>query len=53
VLFPADNEKDVDDIPQNVRDDLLLIQVSHMDEVLPRALEDGAEAMSERVILVG
>lgn len=52
VLFPAENEKDVEDIPQNVRDEMSLIQVSHMDEVLPRALEERAEPKTEREMIV-
>jgi ATP-dependent Lon protease len=40
VLLPADNEGDLDDIPDNVRSEMELILVSHMDEVLPRALRE-------------
>jgi ATP-dependent Lon protease len=38
VLFPKDNEKDLRDIPGEVRDALTLIPVEHMDEVLRAAL---------------
>ncbi|MGE5509297.1 MAG: endopeptidase La [Chitinophagales bacterium] len=41
VLFPKENEKDVEDIPANVRRRLELIPVEHMDEVLRRALAGG------------
>ncbi len=38
VLIPAENEKDLADIPENVRDALEIIPVSHMDQVLDLAL---------------
>ena len=38
VLVPAQNEKDIAEIPAPVRDALELVLVSHMDEVLDRAL---------------
>jgi ATP-dependent Lon protease len=38
VLIPTDNEKDLDDIPQNVKDGLEIIAVDHIDEVLQHAL---------------
>jgi len=38
VLIPAENEKDLADIPANVKEGLEIIPVSHVREVLPRAL---------------
>jgi len=38
VLLPKDNQKDVDEIPQQVLKDVTLSQVEHMDEVLKQAL---------------
>ncbi|MCG3172314.1 MAG: Lon protease 1 [Myxococcota bacterium] len=38
VIFPAENRKDLRDIPRRVRDAMELIPVSHMDEVLQLAL---------------
>ena len=38
VLVPKDNEKDVDEIPQQVLKSVMLSQVEHMDEVLKQAL---------------
>jgi len=38
VIAPADNEKDLEDIPQYVLDDLKFVFVRHMDEVLKVAL---------------
>ena len=37
--FPKENEKDIDDIPESVRDDMKFVLVSHMDEVLKHALK--------------
>jgi ATP-dependent Lon protease len=39
VLLPKDNEKDLNDIPENIRKDMKLHLVSSMDEVLKLALE--------------
>ncbi|CAN7355639.1 endopeptidase La [Phenylobacterium sp. LjRoot219] len=38
VLIPSENEKDLADIPANVKDELEIIPVSTMDEVLAKAL---------------
>ncbi|MDQ0208024.1 endopeptidase La [Alkalicoccobacillus murimartini] len=38
IIIPQDNEKDLDDIPKSVRDELQFILVSHLDEVLEHAL---------------
>ncbi len=38
VLIPADNEKDLVDIPDNVKRGLKIIPVSHVEEVLKEAL---------------
>lgn len=38
VLIPEENEKDLIDIPENVKEGLTIIPVSHVREVLPRAL---------------
>jgi len=37
VLFPRENLKDVEEIPENVRKALTLIPVEHMDQVLKEA----------------
>ena len=42
VLFPKENEKDVESIPEEVREQLTLIPVDHIDQVLEHALEDAA-----------
>ncbi len=38
VLIPAENEKDLAEIPASVKDALTIIPVAHVDEVLARAL---------------
>ncbi|WP_380058576.1 endopeptidase La [Falsihalocynthiibacter sp. SS001] len=38
VLIPAENEKDLVDIPDNVKEGLTIIPVSHVNEVLKHAL---------------
>lgn len=38
IILPKENEKDLEDIPESVRDDLTFIPVSHVEEVLKTAL---------------
>jgi ATP-dependent Lon protease len=40
VLIPAENEKDLAEIPDSVKDQLDIIPVAHVDEVLARALAE-------------
>jgi ATP-dependent Lon protease len=40
VLIPKDNEKDLDDIPANVKKDMEIVPVATIDDVLPRALTE-------------
>ncbi|MEN1760030.1 endopeptidase La [Anoxynatronum sibiricum] len=41
VLLPKDNEKDVEEIPENVRKKIEFVFVEHMDQVLEHALVQG------------
>ncbi|MEQ6375752.1 endopeptidase La [Bacillaceae bacterium S4-13-58] len=41
IIIPAENEKDLEEIPESIRDDLTFIKVSHLDEVLKHALVGG------------
>jgi ATP-dependent protease La len=50
ILLPKDNEKDLADIPEEVRDDLKIHLVETIDEVLELALED---VKSEDILEVG
>jgi ATP-dependent Lon protease len=38
VLIPEENVKDLAEIPQNIKDELEIVPVSHVDQVLDRAL---------------
>jgi ATP-dependent Lon protease len=38
VLIPAENEKDIADLPNSVKEGIEIVPVSHVDEVLARAL---------------
>ncbi|KAB2338743.1 endopeptidase La [Cytobacillus depressus] len=43
IILPKDNEKDIEDIPESVREELKFVLVSHVDEVLEHALIGDAE----------
>ena len=45
VLIPADNEKDLPEIPDNVKEGLEIIPVSHVSEVLKHALISTPESI--------
>ncbi|HEY0626190.1 MAG TPA: endopeptidase La [Allosphingosinicella sp.] len=45
VLIPAENEKDLAEIPATIREGLTIIPVSHVDEVLKEALTTPVEAI--------
>ncbi|MEK4580470.1 endopeptidase La [Bacillus sp. FSL R12-0074] len=38
IILPAENEKDLDDIPESVKESLTFVLASHLDEVLEHAL---------------
>lgn len=45
IIIPEDNAKDIDDIPESVREELTFIKVNHLDQVLGHALvEDSNES---------
>jgi ATP-dependent Lon protease len=41
VIIPKRNEKDLDDLPQEIRDDMQFVLVDRVEEVLATALRDG------------
>jgi ATP-dependent Lon protease len=45
VIIPKDNEKDLIEIPDNVKKGLTIIAVSHVDEVIDKALSRKPEAI--------
>ncbi|HAI87040.1 MAG TPA: endopeptidase La, partial [Firmicutes bacterium] len=49
VIIPADNRRDVEEIPENARADITLVEVSHMDEVLAVALTRYGASDSDEV----
>jgi len=50
ILFPKENENDIEDIPATVRKDLELIPVSHVDEVLFDALVASSPKEFEKIL---
>ncbi len=44
VLLPKENEKDLEELPENVREEMCFRHVAHMDEVLNLALLPGDSA---------
>jgi ATP-dependent Lon protease len=46
VLIPAENEKDLAEIPANITEGLEIIPVSHVDEVLARSLVSPLESIT-------
>ncbi|MBN8200748.1 endopeptidase La [Bacillus sp. NTK034] len=44
IILPKDNEKDIEDIPESIREELDFVLVSHVDEVLKHALNGGVQA---------
>jgi ATP-dependent Lon protease len=45
VLIPAENEKDLAELPAAVKEALEIVPVSHVDEVLARALVEPLQAI--------
>uniref|UniRef100_UPI002FD9EE2C endopeptidase La n=1 Tax=Novosphingobium sp. TaxID=1874826 RepID=UPI002FD9EE2C len=45
VLIPEENRKDLAEIPENVKQGLEIVPISHVDEVLARALTEPLEAI--------
>ncbi len=46
VLIPIDNERDLEDIPESVREKLRIVPVAAMNDVLNEALLPAPEAVS-------
>lgn len=43
IIIPEENKKDLDELPQVVRDEVTFVPASHMDMVLQTALAEGAK----------
>src|SRR3989344_4894269 len=52
VIAPADNEKDIEDIPDYIQKDLKFVFVKHMDEVLNVALIGPPKPAQQKVVPV-
>lgn len=50
VIMPARNQKDLLDIPSNVKDEMEFVFVKRMDEVLENALEGGNPAKNKELV---
>ena len=50
VLIPADNAKDMEDIPENVRKEVKIRTVEHMDEVVERAVVSDEPVLKNFVV---
>lgn len=50
VLIPADNEKDLAEIPDNVKQGLEIISVERIEDVLEHALEEKPKALPEKTL---
>jgi ATP-dependent Lon protease len=48
VIMPARNERDLEDVPDEIRQDLEIHLVSRIDEVLPLVLAPPSDSDSER-----
>ncbi|MFS0672964.1 endopeptidase La [Ornithinibacillus sp. 179-J 7C1 HS] len=48
IIFPEDNKKDLDDIPESVRNELTFIPVNHLDQVLKHALVEEKNESNKR-----
>ena len=50
VLIPADNKKDIEDIPENVRKEVKIRTVEHMDEVVERVVVSDEPVLKNFVV---
>lgn len=48
IILPKANEKDLKDVPQEVREELTILPVERIEEVLPAAFNQDATSPSER-----
>ncbi len=53
ILLPKDNERDLEEVPQQVREQLHFVFVEHMDEVLKEALTDHVVEEKQEPLLAG
>ena len=53
VVLPKRNEKDLDDLPDEVRNTMLFVLVDHIDEALPVVFSSGTEHPEEETLVEG
>ena len=53
IILPNDNEKDLEEVPQQVREQLRFVSVGHMDEVLKEALTECVVEEKKEPLLAG
>jgi len=53
VIIPKENERDLKEVPDNIKQDLDIIAVKWIDEVLAIALENTPEPLSDKEYLAG
>lgn len=53
IILPNDNEKDLEEVPQQVREQLRFVCVGHMDEVLKEALTECVVEEKKEPLLAG
>jgi ATP-dependent Lon protease len=53
VVIPRDNERDLQDVPKEVREDLEIVLASHIDDVLNVTLHDEKREESSRLVATG
>ncbi|WEK55336.1 MAG: endopeptidase La [Candidatus Cohnella colombiensis] len=49
ILIPKDNERDLRDVPESVKENVTFIPVAHMDEVLQVAFRDALDVRASRL----
>ena len=50
VIIPAENEKDLNDIPKEIKKDIDIVSVKHMDEVISHAIKSKDEILKDLVL---
>ena len=50
VLIPDENEKDLNDIPKEIKKDIDIVSVKHMDEVISHAIKSKDEILKDLVL---
>src|SRR5438045_1081037 len=49
IILPKDNERDLDDVPEDLRSDIHFVLAEHVDDVLNAALRPAREPRGNRI----